>query len=533
MAAVNTISAVSEKDKPDVPVWLIMVTIMTGAVMAIIDSSIVNVALPTISGSLGVSADEIGSISTSYILANVVVMPLNGYLTSLMGRKWYYAASLIIFTVSSFLCGIASSLSELVVFRIIQGLGGGALMPTAQAILFETFPKEKHGQAMAFFGIAAMAGPAIGPTLGGWLVDSYGWRSIFNINVIPGIATSVLTILFIKNPAYLNKIKGKFDFFGLISLIIGLSSMQYVLEKGLDNEWFQSNLILALTITSVVSIAFFIFWELRVQNPVVDLSVYKNRNFSAGNIVGVVTGFGLFGLNIILPLFLSSILGFNSFETGMAVLPGALATAAGMPIVGSLADRIDVRLLIAPGICVYALSGFLMSSLTTQSGYWDFFWPRIIQGFALAFLFVPISKISMSQLPLSKMSGASGLYSLVRQLGGSIGIAILTTLLTYYSKIEYSHLADYVNIGNPLAAERLHMLQGFMQSKGVSSAQASQQALMMLKGITMKQALVLSYDNLFRLTSVIFLCSLPLLLFLDPRKIGPDEKKTEVHLASE
>lgn len=531
MAATEILAKKTEK--PDVPVWLILVTIMTGTLMAIIDSSIVNVALPTISGNLGVSPDEISSISTVYILANVVVMPLNGYLTALMGRKWYYTICLILFTVSSFLCGIAWSIDSLILFRVIQGLGGGALMPTAQAILFETYPKEKHGQAMAVFGLAAMVGPAIGPTLGGWLVENYGWRTIFNINIIPGIVASVLSLLVIKNPAYLKKPEGKFDYLGLISMVVGVCSLQYVLEEGQKNDWFDSNVILGLSITSVLSIIFFIFWELRTKNPIVDLSVFNDRNFSAGNVIGVITGFGLFGINIILPLFLSSILGYNSMESGMAIFPGAVATALCMPFVGRFADKVDPRLLIGPGVCLFALSGILMGTLTTQSGYWDFFWPRIVQGISLSLLFVPLSKVTMGQVPVMKMAGAAGLSSLLRQLGGSVGIAILTTLLTYYTRLEYGHLSDYVNTGNPIALERFRQLQGLMISKGYALDQATQQALTMLKGLTQKQALMLAYDNLFRLTSYVFIFSLFLLLFLKGKKKSSTDKSAEVHMIME
>lgn len=520
------------EDKKETPIWIIMSIVIVGALMSIIDGSIVNVALPTISGNLGASSEEISSITTSYILANVIIMPLNGYLTSLLGRKWYYTISLALFTLASFLCGISWNIGSLVIFRVIQGLGGGALIPTAQSILFETFPKEKHGQAMAAFGLAVMAGPAIGPTLGGWLVDVYGWRSIFNINVIPGIVVTFLTLLFIKNPAYLKKVEGKFDYLGLTSMIIGISSLQYVLEKGQDHEWFESNIITTLTIVSILSIAFFIFWELKVKNPIVDLSVFKDKNFTIGNIVGIVTGFGLYGLNLILPLFLSSILGYNAFDTGMAVLPGALATAFGMVIIGRLADRFDPRILIGFGLSAFALSGFMLATLTTLSGYWDFFSARIVQGLSLAFLFVPLSKITMNQIPISKMSGATGIYSLIRQLGGSIGIAILTTLLTYYSKLEYAHLSDYVNVGNQLALDKLNLLRNAMISKGFYYDLANQKALMMLKGMTQKQALMIAYDKLFTLASIVFICSIPLLLLFNNKK-----KKTsgnnEVHLVME
>lgn len=531
MAAIEV--SVKNTEKPDVPVWLILFTIMTGTLMAIIDSSIVNVALPTISGNLGVSPDEISSISTVYILANVVVMPLNGYLTALIGRKWYYASCLILFTISSFLCGVAWSLDSLILFRVIQGLGGGALMPTAQSILFETYPKEKHGQAMAVFGLAAMVGPAIGPTLGGWLVENYGWRTIFNINIIPGIIASTLALIVIKNPAYLKKPEGRFDYLGSISMVLGVCSLQYVLEEGQKNDWFDSNIILGLSITSVLSILFFIYWERRTKNPIVDLSVFNDRNFSAGNIIGVITGFGLFGINIILPLFLASILGYNSMESGMAIFPGAVATAMCMPLIGRIADKVDPRFLIAPGISLFAISGILMGTLTTQSGYWDFFWPRIVQGISLSLLFVPLSKVTMGQVPVIKMAGAAGVSSLLRQLGGSIGIAILTTLLTYYSRVEYAHLSDYVNIGNPLALERFKQLQGLMISKGYSLDQATHQALAMLKGLTQKQALMLAYDNLFRITAYVFIFSLILLFFIKGKKKDSNNNGSEVHMIME
>jgi len=508
-----------EVKETEVSIVIILIIIMTGAIMSVINSSIVNVALATISGNLGASTTEIASISTIYILANVLIMPLNGYLTSLFGRKYYYAISLAIFTISSLLCSMAWNLDSLVIFRFMQGLGGGALMPTAQAIIFEIFPKEKHGRAMALFGVAVMVAPTVAPTLGGWLIDNYNWHFIFNINILPGIFATIMTLIFIKTPDYVSKPEGRFDFIGLSSLIIGLSSLQFILEKGQENDWFESNLILFMTLTSIIFIIFFIYWELNTKNPIVDLSVFKDRTFTFGNIVGIVNGFGLYGVNLIFPLFLSSILGFNAFQTGMIILPGAIATAVGMPISGFLADKIDPRISIFIGLLFYAGSTWSLGSLTTQSGYWDLFLPRIVQGFALAMLFVPLSKITMSQIPREKMANASGLYSLLRQLGGSVGIAILTTLLANYTKLEYAHLAEYVNTFNPQAVQKLQVLQGFMMSKGISSNLAYQQALMMLKGSVQKQGLMLAYNNLFKLTSVIFIVCIFLVIFLKNKKV--------------
>lgn len=530
--AVLPLNAVEEKVPP---LSMVILTVIIGALMSIIDASIINVALSSISGNLGASTSEVTSISTVYILANVIIMPLNGYLTAFFGRKNYYALCLFLFTVSSMLCGIAWDLNSLVFFRLIQGIGGGALMPTAQAIMFESFPQEKRGQAMAIFGLAAMVGPAIGPTLGGWLVDSYSWRTIFFINVPPGIIAVIMTFLFIRNPAYMKKPEGRFDIIGLLSMIIGISTLQYFLEKGQENDWFDSRIITACAISSIVFLTFFVIWETKIKNPIVDLKIFKDTTFAAGNVLGVVTGFGLYGLNLILPLFLSTILGYNSFQSGMAVLPGAIATAFAMPMVGNLVSKFDPRLLIAPGIFVFSLSGWLLSGLTTSSGYWDFFFPRVIQGFSLAFIFVPLSTIAMGQIPAAQMANASGLFSLMRQLGGSIGIAIMTTLLGYYSKLEYGHLMDYVNSYNPAATERLQLLQSYMMSKGTSADIASQQALTMLKGIVQKQSLMLAYDNLFQLTAFVFVCSSALLVFVKTQKTKKqsNDDGAEMHMIME
>src|SRR5581483_7247015 len=319
---------------------------MLGLIMAIIDSTIVNVALTTIGGNLGATVDEVAWVATGYILANVVIMPLNGWLTALLGRKRFYAACLAIFTIASFLCGTATSIWQLVFYRVLQGFGGGALQPTAQAILFETYPPAKRGAAMAIFGLGAMVGPAVGPTLGGYIIDNYSWPLIFYINIPIGIVAFMMTLMFIPNPRFLQKPKGGIDWGGLTLLSAGLASLQYVLERGQHDDWYQSDAIWILTIVAVAGLALFIIKALRDRHPLVDLNVFRFRTFTIGNIIGAISGFGLFGTSLVLPLFFQTVLGFTAFDTGMALLPGAIATAISMLIVGRLTGRIDSRILV-------------------------------------------------------------------------------------------------------------------------------------------------------------------------------------------
>jgi len=311
----------------NVALILVTSTVMIGMIMAIIDASIVNVALNTMAGTLGASIDEIGWVATGYILSNVIIMPLNGYLTALLGRKRFYAGCIAIFTIASFLCGTANNVWLLVFYRIVQGLGGGALLPTAQAILFESFPPERRGQSMAYFGLAAMVGPAIGPTLGGYIVHNYRWPLIFYINIPLGILGFFMTLAFIEDPDYLRRVRERVDWIALAAMTVGIASLQYVLERGEHDDWFNSGLIVVLAVASVGGIALFIYRELRDPHPFVDLTVFRSRAFSVGNVVGIVTGFGLFGLMLVLPLFLQIVLNFDPWQTGLVLLPGAIATA--------------------------------------------------------------------------------------------------------------------------------------------------------------------------------------------------------------
>ena len=484
------------RHRENAPLALITITVMLGLIMAIIDSTIVNVAINTIGGNLGASVDEAAWIATGYILATVVVMPLNGWLTAFFGRRNFYAVSLAIFTIASLLCGTAHSIWMLVFYRIIQGIGGGALQPTAQAIMFETYPPERRGAAMAIFGLGAMVGPAVGPLLGGYIIDNATWPLIFYINIPIGIVALLMTLAFIPNPKFLAKPEGGVDWTGLALLTAGLASLQYVLERGEHDDWFNSSTIWTLTIVAVVGLTLFCFKALRDKNPLVNLRVFKHRSFSVGSIIGIVMGFGLFGTALILPLFFQTILGFTAFDTGFALLPGAIATAITMFVVGRILNRFDGRALIALGMLLFAYSCWVLGGLSSDAGFWDVFWPRVEQGIGLGLLFVPLSTLSLGDVPLQELAGATGVYTLVRQLGGSLGIAILTTLLTHQTAVAWNVLAS-----------------GVTQSHGYSTGELTQ--------MVSQQSSMIAFNYLFRVCANVFLVSTPLTLLMKRKPTAP------------
>jgi DHA2 family multidrug resistance protein len=487
------------------PLALITVTVMLGALMAVIDTSIVNVALDTMAGNLGASVDEIGWVTTGYILSQVIVMPLNGWLTARFGRRDFYAASLILFTAASFLCGTANNVWVLVVYRVIQGIGGGALQPVAQAILFESYPQERRAGAIAIFGLGALVGPAIGPVLGGYFIDNFSWPLIFFVNVPIGIVAIIMTFLYIRTPSYVRRDAAPIDVVALGLLAAGLGALQYVLEQGQRLDWFSSSLIVNLTIISVVAIAAFVIRELHVSDPLVDLRVFASRAFSAGNAIGIVSGFGLYGTALVLPLFLQNVLGFTPTGAGLALVPGAFATMLSLPLASRATRYADSRLLIVIGLSIFAAGAWWMGSLNQDAGYWDVFWPRALQGFSIGFLFVPLSTATLSEVPNDRMASATGIYVLVRQLGGSLGIAVLLFLQTRFEDTAYAGIAATVTLGSPSVAQAV-------QQRVVGATQ--------LFGMAMTNATVISYDNVLRLCGIVFALSIPLVFLLRPKTSG-------------
>ena len=483
---------------------MITITTMLGLIMAIIDTSIVNVALSNMAGTLGASVDEIGWVATGYILAQVIVMPLNGWLTARFGRRNFYAACILIFTVSSFLCGTATSVWQLVAYRILQGIGGGALQPTAQAILFESYPPEKRNSAMAIFGLGAMVGPAIGPTLGGYIVDNFSWPLIFFINLPIGIAAFFMTLTFIKDQSYVKRSTNPVDWLGLGLLTAGVASLQYVLERGQTEDWFGSQTIVVMTVIAVGSIVAFIIRELNDPQPLVDLTVFRSRSFTAGNIIGVVSGFGLFGSALMMPLYFQNVMGFTAMGTGLALLPGAIATAISLPIASHMVKWIDQRVCIALGMFLFAVGCWMVGGLNQHAAFEDTLWPRAIQGFALGFMWVPLTTATLSEVSRAKMAGATGVYTLVRQLGGSLGIAILQLVETRTQDSAYASLAAGVTMANQSVANLLH-------------GAANQSAMLTnVFGMVMLNAEAVAYNDVFRLCAIVFLISIPSVLLLRP-----------------
>ncbi|HET7583474.1 MAG TPA: DHA2 family efflux MFS transporter permease subunit [Gemmatimonadaceae bacterium] len=494
--------------------WLVAGSVMTGTIMAVLDSSIVNVALPDMSGSLGVTIEQITWVVTGYILSNVIIMPITGLLSSRFGRKNFYMASVVMFTVASMLCGLAGSLGVMVVFRILQGAGGGVLITVSQAILRESFPAEEQGMAMGIYGMGVVLAPAFGPTLGGWITDNYSWPWIFYINVPIGIINLMLVSRFIEDPWYLKRERGRIDFEGLALLTIGLGALQLMLEKGETEDWFNSGLIITLAIVAAVGLVLFIWRELVTARPAVDLRILQNSSFSSATALGGVLGMGLYGSLFLLPLFLQNLLGYPAMESGLALMPRSLAMAVVMPIGGRFYNKLGPRVLVSVGLVVSAFSFWELSHLTTQVGFWDIFWPQLWQGVGFSLIFVALSTAALATIEPARMTAASGLYNVVRQVFGSVGIAVAATQLTSGMSRYRAVLSTHITMLDTTTRSWLDAAVGAMMRAGADRYTAMQRALALLEGKVMRQAAVLSYNHIFALITLTFLLGLPLVLLL-------------------
>lgn len=498
--------------------WAVTGVVMLGMIMSIIDSSIVNVSVPHMMGTLGAGVSEISWVVTGYVLANVVVIPLSAWMVSVVGRSRLYGIAIAVFTIASLLCGLAPTLGLLVTARVIQGAAAGIMMPTGQAILFESFPPEKRGTSMAIFGLGIMVGPALGPTLGGYITDNYGWPWIFLINLPIGILASILVPIFLKDPAYLvRRRSARGDMVGIMLLGGGICMLQYVLEKGGDDGWFQADWVVITVATSVIMLVVFVFWELEHDNPAVDLRVFADTNFSAAALVNVAVGVGLFGGMFMLPLFLQQLIGFSATQSGFVLLPGALATAMAMPICGRLSDRSDVRILSAFGLIVFGFSMFLMSRLDGRAGFGDLLLPQILRGVGMAFCFVPLSVTAVARIPRERMGQATGLYNLTRQIGGSMGIAWLATLFDDLRAGHTAHLVGFVEPYGATTQSRLGMITGGLMARGFEPGAAKGLALKIIYGQVARASAELAFRDMFLAIVGLFAVSLPLLLLLRRR----------------
>jgi DHA2 family multidrug resistance protein len=500
--------------------WIILLGLITAAIMEVLDTTIINVALPQMAGNLGATQQEISWVSTGYILSNVVVLPMTAFFTERIGRQRYLTASIIIFIVASFFCGTSNSLTELVVWRIIQGAGGAALLSTAQATLRQIFPREQQGMVQAIFLLGIIVAPTLGPTLGGWITDNYSWSWCFFINVPIGIGSAFLVSTFLKDPPDQQKRRGEVDWLGIGLLTAGIGSLQWVLEEGNAKDWFSDQWILRFAIVAGVSLITMVWWELssRNQHPIVNFRVLKNRELAASIFLFVALGFGLYGGVFIFPLFTQSLLHFTPTETGLALMPGGIATAITAVTCGMLLNgprpKVDPRVLIGIGVALFVVSMWDLGHLTTNAGEADVRLALIIRGAGLGFLFTPINNVAYASLKPSEAQQASGLINLARQLGGSFGIAILATYVTVHTQVHRVDLLANVYPGNPLVDERLRMLAANLAAHGYSSVAARRGALALLDQETMRQSAMLSYNDAWMLLLLTFVFVAPAIFFL-------------------
>jgi DHA2 family multidrug resistance protein len=523
-AATITMDGVVEPWRPAVNPWIIAVVVTMATFMEVLDTSIANVSLPHIAGNLSAGTDESTWVLTSYLVSNAIVLPLSGWFSSIIGRKRFYMTCVAIFTVSSLLCGLAPNLGMLIFFRVLQGAGGGGLQPSEQSILADTFSPKQRGMAFAVYGLAVVMAPAIGPTLGGWITDNYNWRWIFLLNIPVGILSLILTSRLIQDPPH--QVKRKFsevriDYIGLGFLALGLGALQVVLDKGQRDDWFESHFIVTLTVISVVALLFTIFWEWRVKEPIIDLHLFKDRNFASANVMMFMVGFVLLSSTLLLPQFTQTLLGYTAERAGMALSPGGFTLVLLMPFVGFLLTRFDPRRLMMFGFVMVSVSLFYMTGFDLNVDFKTLVLARILQTSGVAFLFIPINTAAYSYLPPGKNNAASGLINLARNIGGSVGISFVTTMLARRAQHHQATLSSHLATSNPNMQRMLQNTAHAMQAHGYSPADAMTRAYMIMQNVVLQQATMLAYVDNFWLLGILILCMLPFVFLMKkPRKGG-------------
>jgi MFS transporter, DHA2 family, multidrug resistance protein len=501
---------------PIVNPWIVAIAVMFATFMEVLDTTVVNVSLPHIAGSLSATIDESTWVLTSYLVANAIVLPLTGWLARQFGRKRLLMTSVAGFTISSLLCGIAPSLPFLVACRLVQGATGGALQPLSQAVLLEAFPARDRGKAMGFWGVGIVVAPILGPVLGGWLTDTYSWRWVFYINLPVGLISLLMTRRFVFDPAYLRNRNGaaRIDYLGIGLLALWVAALQLVLDLGQERDWFSSPFITTLVIVSGCGVIAFLVREWTAKDPVVDLRVFKMRSYSVGVFMMTTLGFVLYGSLVLLPIMLQTLFGYPSLAAGMAMAPRGMGSLLGMPTVGFIVGRMDPRRLVAGGLVLGALSLFWLGHLNLNAGYWDIFWPQFLQGVALAGLFVPLTTISMDMIPRERMGNATSLFNLMRNLGGSVGIATTGSLLARKQQAFINILGGQVDPYSPATQAAVESAKRTMIAGGVDPTSATQRAYAMLFGTVQRQASMTAFIDLFRLLAIFFLLMLPLVLLM-------------------
>jgi MFS transporter, DHA2 family, multidrug resistance protein len=500
---------------------VITITAIVCALLEIVDTTIVNVALNDMRGNLGATLTEVGWVITAYAIGNVIIVPMTSWLSQQFGRRNYFAASIILFTVCSFLCGNATGIWELVVFRFIQGLGGGALLVTSQTIITESYPQEKRGMAQAIYGLGVIIGPTLGPPLGGYIVDTFSWPYIFYINIPLGIIATLLTLQFVRSPKYAEKSAVKdIDFLGIILLATFVGSLQYILEKGHDDDWFNSNTIIILTVTTILGGFFFIWRELTYRNPIVQLRVLKNGNLRVGTVLSFIMGFGLYGSTFIIPLYTQSTLGWTATQSGILMIPSAITTAFMMPVIGKLLQKgVPQQYLVAGGMLIFFIFCFWgYNILTPDTGEESFFWMLIVRGMGMGMLFIPITTLALSTLKGRQIGDGAAFTGMMRQLGGSFGIAAITTFMSMKNMMHRSDLVSKLNVTDPEVQQRVSTLQHGFITKGFTPDISLQKAYKVLDYAVTKQAAVLSYMDVFLYIGLMFLICIPFVMMVRGNK---------------
>jgi MFS transporter, DHA2 family, multidrug resistance protein len=504
----------ASRTPPHINPWIIAVAVMLSTFMEVLDTTVVNVSLPHIAGSLSATVDEATWTLTSYLVSNAIILPLTGWLSNFFGRKRMLLLSVTGFTIASFLCGLAPSLPFLIVCRVIQGACGGGLQPISQAVLLESFPPEDRGKAMGFWGLGIVVAPLLGPVLGGWLTDSYSWRWVFYINVPIGLLSIVMTRTFVFDPAYIKRASSKVDYWGIGMLAVGIGMLQIVLDKGQEKDWFGTSWITATAVVAAVAIVAFILHELRAADPVVNLRVFKNRTYSTGVFLMSMLGVGLYGTTVLIPLVLQTLLGYPALRAGIAMAPRGLGSFIAMPVVGLIMTKFDPRKLLTVGMLVCATTLWQFSRLNLQAGYWDYFWPQFEMGLALGLVFVPLTTITMGPIPKETMGNATSLFNLVRNLGGSVGISAVNTVQIRREQANIDILGRHVNPYDASSRQMFAALQRMFVSQSGDMVSAAHRAREALFRMVEQQASMLAYNTVFRLLAGLFLLLIPFIFLM-------------------
>jgi DHA2 family multidrug resistance protein len=505
--------------------WLVSLAVMIGTFMEVLDTTIVNVSLPHIAGSLSAGVDESTWVLSSYLVSNAIVLPASGWLARRFGRKRFLMTCIMIFTLSSLACGSATSLSMLIIFRVLQGLGGGALQPISQAILLETVPRRLHGMANAVYGIGVVIAPIVGPTLGGWLTDNYSWRWCFYINLPVGLIALLLIQNLVFDPDYIRHGRVKrIDYIGLGLLATGLGSLQIVLDKGQREDWFESAWLTRFAIVSVVALVLLAVWELNVSDPIVNLRALRDRNLTVGTLMMFGFGGALYGSTVLYPILLQTLLGYTALLSGLVLSPGGLATLLFMPICGRLISHIDPRKLIVVGFIIISFALFTMSGFNLQMGFNTAMWPRVVIGIGLAFTFVPLTTVTFATVSRQSMGNATGIYNLMRNIGGSAGIAAVTTLLARRAQFHQSVLVAHVNPYNPGVYSAMQQTDQILSAAGPAAPVAAPvPAIALLYNEVQQQVAMQAVVDCFWLMGVVMAALIVGLVFLRRPHHGPLE----------